>query len=422
MDLNDNWYKLDNVSKAFLAAFTKRDPRTMRVSCTLTEPVDESALQKALDETIAMRPEFQVRVRRGVFWHYLEQTDARAVVSQEAGRPCPILYGNNYKGVLHYKVSYYVNRINIDIFHVISDGTGALDFLKLLVLNYLKIVHPGGLDEVMLSEGATEDERLQNSYDHFYDDSAGPLPKTILNKKKKAYHIASRKLPYDQLQFFEAHMETERLKAAADNLHVSMTSFIGAALMLAIRSGMPYRQHKKPITISLPVNLRNYYPSKTLRNFFNNVDVSKVFEGGETLESLAAEFDHDLKEKIKPEHITEQMNRYQSIERLFFTRMVPLALKQPVVRSFSRKESGTVTAVLSNLGLVKVPDGMKPYIANFTDYCSTEKLFITVTSYGGRTVLGIASAYSGTGVIREFVNILKETGTEVVLYASDVYR
>ena len=420
--MNDNWYKLDNVSKAFLAAFTKRDPRTMRVSCTLNEEIDPKLLQKALDETVLLRPQFQVRVRRGIFWHYLEQTDKNPMVEAESGRICPILYGNNYKGVLHYKVSYYRDRINMDIFHVISDGTGALDFLKLLVLNYLKLSHPGELDDTSIAGGATADERFENSYEQFYDNSNGPIPKTILNKKAKAYHIKSRKLPYDQLQFFEVHLQTDKLLDKAKSMGVSMTSYLGAALMLSIKAGMPITQKKKPITIAMPVNLRNYYPSETLRNFFNNVDVSKVLEGSETVESLAVEFDGDLKDKIKPNRIEDQMNRYQSIERLFFTRMVPLAIKQPVVRFFSRKESKTVTAVLSNLGPMKVPEKMQPYIKNFTDYCSTEKLFITVTSFGNDTILGIASAYTGTGAIRNFVKTLKETGTEALVYASEVIR
>lgn len=420
--MNENWYKLDNVSKAFLAAHTKRDPRTMRVSCTLNEEIDRDILQKALDETVLLRPQFQVRVRRGFFWHYMEQTDARSIVEEESERVCPILYGPNYKGVLHYKVSYYERRINIDIFHVISDGTGALDFLKLLVFNYLKITHPDELKDVVIAGGATADERFQNSYEHFYDNSNGPLPKTILNKKKKAYHISGRKLPYDQLQFFEVELDTEPLIKAAKSLGVSLTSYLGANLMLAIRAGMPITQRKRPVTISLPVNLRNYYPSETLRNFFNNVDISKVLDGSETLESLSREFDADLKEKIQSDHIKEQMNRYQSIERLFFTRMVPLGIKQPIVRMFSKKESQRVTAVLSNLGPMKVKSELEKYIEKFTDYCSTEKLFITVTSFGSKTILGITSAYSATGPIRKFVNSLKETGSEIMVHASEVIR
>ena len=416
----EEWYKLDNVAKVFLATHNKRDTRSIRVSCVLKEDVNPEVLQTALDNTIVLRPQFQVRIRRGFFWHYLEKTRKRPLVEKEEIRPCPILYGPNYKGVLHYKVTYFEKRINIDMFHAIADGTGALSFLYLLVLEYLKILHPGEFDDVSVSASVPGYDRFQNSYSHFYDKSAGSIPKTILNKKKKAYQIQSRKLSYDQLQFFEIHMEADKLVKAAKDLKVSLTSYLGAQLMMAIHGGMPFTFKKRPITISMPVNLRNYYPSKTLRNFFNSVDVSHVFDGSETLESLAREFDSTLREAILPENIKKQMNRYESIERLFFTRMVPLAIKQPVVRMFAKKEAKTVTAVLSNLGPVKLPDKMREYVSGINDFCSTEKLFITVTSYGNDIVFGVASAYASTGALVRFINELKKTDTEILLYASDV--
>lgn len=420
--MNDDWYKLDNVAKVFLAAHNKRNPRAIRVSCILNEDIDADILQKALELTIRQRPQFQVRIRRGFFWHYLEQTDARPIVLEETLGPCPPLYGDNYKGVLHYLVTYYRNRINIDMSHAISDGTGAFFLLKLLILNYLKIKYPGKMDDVSLPDAASSDERSQNSYDHFYDNSAGPIPKTILNKKKAAFQIQSRMLPYNQLRYMEVHLDSSSLISASKKLGVTLTSYLGAQLMLAIQADMPFRQRRKPVTISIPVNLRNYYPSDTLRNFFNNVDVSHIFDGTETLEGLAAEFDSKLKASIAPELIKEQMNRYQSIEQLFLTRMVPLFLKQPVVRMFSSRETKTVTAILSNLGSIKMPDETLPYIKGFTDFCSTDNMFITVTTYNDDMVLGIASAYSGTGTIRRLLHSLKETGTGITLYASEIIR
>ena len=101
----ENWYKVDNVAKVFLATHNERDTRSLRVSCTLTEPIDPELLQKALDATIKRRPQFQVRIRRGLFWHYLETTDVKPVVLREHERPCPILYGKNYTGILHYSVT-----------------------------------------------------------------------------------------------------------------------------------------------------------------------------------------------------------------------------------------------------------------------------------------------------------------------------
>ncbi len=417
-----NWYKVDNVAKVFLAGHTDRDPKTMRVCCTLKEDIDPALLQAALDETIEEIPRFQVRVRRGFFWNYIEETDFKPVVVEESGRPCPRLYGDGYLGVLHYRVSYFGRRINIDLFHAISDGTGLFLFLRMLVTNYLKLAHPEELNDVSLLGTVSADETSRNGYDQFFTNSNTATPTNILTKKSKAYHIQSRKLPYNQLQFFEVHFEADKLLKAAKSMGVSLTSYLGSQLMLSIYAEMPFIQRHRPITISLPVNLRNYYPSETMGNFFNNVEVSHTFDGSETLETLAKEFDATFKSHLTKEYIDLQMNRYQSIEKLFFIRMVPLFIKQPVVRAFARKESKMVTAVLSNLGPIKVPDELKPYIDYFTDYCSTDRLFITITSYGNDLVLGIASAYSGTGIPRRLIKALQETGTEVTVFATDVIK
>ena len=420
--MNDNWYKMDNVAKVFLAAYNKRNPRSIRVSCILNEEIDPLILQEALNTTIRIRPQFQVRIRRGIFWNYLEQTDVEPVVKKEVLGPCPALYGDRNKGILHYLVTYYHDRINLDMSHAISDGTGAFIFLKLLVLNYLKLRHPGTLDEISINDSASSDDRFRNSYDHFYDDTGGVIPTSILNKKKRAFQIPSRKLPYNQLQYIEAHLEADKVLKAAKEIKVSLTSYLGAQLMMAILADMPFRQRKRPINISIPVNLRNYFPSDTLRNFFNNIDVSHVYSGTETLETLAHEFDIKLKEALAPELIKEQMNRYQRIEQFIIARMVPLFLKQPVVRMFSKKETQTVTAVLSNLGAIDMPEATRPYIRGFTDFCSTDNLFITITSYGNDLVLGIASSFNGTGVIRRMLSSLKELDTGIFLYATEVIR
>ncbi len=420
--MSQDWYRLDNVAKVFLANHNKRDTRVMRVSCTLNESINPNYLQEALDSTMLLLPEFQVRIRRGLFWHYIEQTDIRAMVSEDKDRACPILYGNNYRGMLHFKVTYLGNRINIDMFHALSDGTGALRFIKQLTLNYLKLAHPGKFDEVSLDGGGSHDDRYRNSYAQFYENTDGAIPKNILNKKKKAYHIASKTLPYDQLQFFEIHFETDKLLKRAKEYGVTLTSYIGAELMIAINKDRSSSSKRKPITITLPVNLRNYYPSETMRNFFNNVDVTHEFDGTETVETLSKLFDEKLKSSVAPEAIHKQMNRYESMERLLFTRMVPLIIKQPVVKYFSKKEGKTVTAVLSNLGPQKVPEEIRDYIQYFSDYCSTDKMFITTTSYGNDMVMGVASAYSGTGVIRKLIGALREEGSEVTVYASEVIR
>ena len=150
---SENWYKIDNVAKIFLATVSKRDTRAFRLSCTLKENIDPELLQEAVISAIHDRPQVQVRIRRGIFWHYMEDTDLEPKVTEEQDRICPLLYVPA-KTMLHYQVTYFNNRINLEMFHAIADGTGAIEFLNIIVLAYLKLKNTGNISEVTIHSGA----------------------------------------------------------------------------------------------------------------------------------------------------------------------------------------------------------------------------------------------------------------------------
>lgn len=412
----NNWYQVDNVAKVFLATAAKRDTRTLRVSCTLWDEIEPELLQTALDEAITLRPQFQVRIRRGFFWHYMEETDIKPVVVEEEGRVCPILYAPG-KTMLHYRVSYYGNRINLDLFHAISDGTGALEFLNIIVLNYLQLKYPEKYDELTIHSGASEDDLNQDSYKQFFGGMG--LKGSSL---KRSYHPGGLKLPYDQLQFFEIHIPIAEILPKAKELGVSLTSYLGARFMIAIHDDMPVRKSSQVITVSMPVNLRNYYPSNTSRNFFNNVNVSHEFTEPITLEELAKEFDDKLKSNLTPDKIEEQMNSFETMEYVAPVRAVPLFIKQWIVRYGSKTSDKKVSLVLSNLGVQKPPQEITPHIRNYSAFCSSANLFVACSSYDKELTLGITSPYSNTGVLKDFVRGLTNDGISATAFATEVIR
>ncbi len=413
----NNWYQVDNVAKVFLATCSKRDTRTLRVSCTLKQDIDPELLQQALLSTIQIRPQFQVRIRRGVFWHYMEGTDLLPEVVEENGRVCPVLYAPGRGSSLHYRVSYFKNRINLDLFHAISDGTGALEFLNILVLDYLKLCYPGNFTDIANHSGASAGDLTENSFKHFFKNvGLGG------GESKKSYHPSGLRLPYEQLQFFELQMPVGDILPKAKALSVSLTSYLGARFMLAMWKDMPSRMKQQPVTVSLPVNLRNYYPSNTSRNFFNNVNVTHVFTEDTTLDELAREFDENLKSNLTPENIKAQMDRYETMEFVAPVRVVPLFIKQAAIKYFSRQQDKNVSLVLSNLGVQKPPEELVPYIENYSAFCSSSNMFCTVSSYNGTLTLGISSPYNNTGVLKDFVRDLTSDGIAVRAYATEVIR
>lgn len=416
----DTWYRVDNVAKVFLASYNNRDTRSFRVSCTLKEEIEPELLDMALKQAVQERPQYQVTIHKGLFWHYMEESEIEPEVTEEDDRPCPRLYGPEFRGRLHYRVTWYYDRINLDMFHALSDGNGGVEFLNLIVFNYLKLKYKGKLNSVVTGTGATTESLDEDSFKQFYKKEGGIIPQSTA--RKKAYSIRGLKLPYDQVRFFEVHMPVDKLLKLAKQTGASLTSYLGARLMRAIYDDMPLIQRSRPITISMPVNLRNFYPSFTSRNFFNSVYVSHEFKGDESLDSLAKEFDEKLKGELTPEMIEKRMNNYEKIENLLFVRMVPLFIKNPVVNLFNRREDKGITAVISNLGRLKVPEEVSEYIETYSCYCSTEKLFLTCSSCGNDFVIGISSAYRNTAVLRNFLSGFADDGLEVTLYATEVIQ
>ena len=412
-----NWYKIDNVAKVFLATVGKRDTRAMRVCCTLKEEVDPELLNQAVLSAIEDRPQMQVRIRRGLFWHYMEDTNIVPVVKEEDDRICPLLYTPS-KTMLHYRVTYFGCRINLDIFHVLTDGTGAMEFLNIIVLDYLRRKYPGKFNDITIHSGASDGDLSQDSYRQFF----GSKNLERKSENKVAYHPGGLKLPYNQLQFFEIHLPTSQVLPRAKELKVSLTSYLGALWMLAIRDEMPPRKRNLPVTISLPVNLRNYYPSKTARNFFNSVTVTHVFDSEITLEELALEFDAELKSKLTEENVKKQMDNFETMEYVAPVRVVPLAIKQFVVRFFAKKAAKKVSMTFSNMGVQRPPLEVAEKVDNYSGFCSTNSIFSTMFSYGDKLTLGVAYAYINTGVVKNFVRYLSESGVEITVSATEVIK
>ena len=392
----DTWYRVDNVAKVFIATNSRRDPRVFRVSCTLNADIDGASLDEALRLTARQFPNFQVTLHRGLFWHYFESTDQIPVAKEENKEPCAPLYVPERRNQLIYRVSYFGARINLEMFHAMTDGNGGFLFLKSLVRNYLMLRHPGTLDSVPTPNSASEADLEQDSFKNFYEGTR----RTSQTRPPKAYHLRGARLPYDQLQYFEGHLHVKEVLDRARTLGVSLSSYLGASLMLAIYSEMPAMERRKPISISLPVNLRNYYPSETARNFFNSVYVTHTLTDDDTLETVAPVFDAKLKEILHPE----------------------IFIKNAAVRFFTHLEDQHVTAVLSNMGRVDVAEELRPYIKQFAAFSSCEGLFTCVSSYGDDLVLGTASSLRSTNVLRRLYRGFAKEGLAVTLYATEVEK
>ena len=410
------WRSLDNAAKLFSAASSPKDTRVFRFYCELKEEVKEEILQEALNQTIQKYPVFLSVMRKGLFWHYLEKSELRPVVREEYKEPCSSLYVRDKKTLL-FEVTYYEKRINFEVFHALTDGTGATEFLRELVKNYLYLIHEEDLEPVELSnQYLTVKDQEDDSFSRYYD------PDFPRKKKKKIRAVQIKKggKGYEELQINEASMSVKELLGIAREKKVSMSVLLTAAFICAIHEEMSRMQEKKPVILMVPVNLRKIFPSDSMLNFFGYIEPGYQFGGGkDSFEDVLEAVKLYFQENLSKEHMAGRMNELIAIEKHKMLKWAPMELKNRCIRAGAKMAEQEVTAVLSNMSVVKMPEDYAQYIEKFGVYTSTNRTELCICSFQDTLSLGFTSRYDSTNIQRNFYRILKELGASVKVAEPD---
>lgn len=407
-----HWRKLDNAAKIFPATSSKRDSRVFRFYCELQETVDQECLQQAVDKTVEEYPVFLSVMRKGLFWFYLEKSDLRPIVKEEKEPPCLNLYLRDRKTLL-FQVNYYQRRINFEVYHALTDGTGAIQFLKELVKNYLLFRHPEeALEDVsFLPEDVTIQDLENDSFSKYYT----RLKKEKGERKRLRLpcRITGTRAEYGNLNITEAVVSNHTLHQKAKEMDSTVTEFLTSVFLCAIHEEMRGKWRNRDVVLMVPVNLRKYFPSSSLLNFFGYIEPgyrfrNKEYDFGEVLKSVQEYF----REELTKEQVARHMGRFMGFEKNPFLRLAPLELKNPVMQLANLIAELNVTAILSNLGIIRMPDGYETHIKRFGVFISTPKVQLSTCTFGDELVLSFGSAFKEKNIERNFLRILKEYGIE----------
>ena len=398
------WRKLDNAALAFPLVSGKNDTRVFRFYCQLKEKVDGEILQFALDQTMEKYPLFQAVLRKGLFWFYLEHRDIRAVVKQETEPPCSRLYIPDKKSLL-FQVTYDKDRINFEVFHALTDGTGAMHFLQELVQNYLILAHPqDDLPRIENAEEVTHGDKEEDSFSQYY---SSDMPKNK-EKKETAVKLKGEKLVHSDMHITEVVLSVKDIHQKARSYGASITVLLTAMMLCSIREEIPKNQQKRPVTLMIPVNLRNYFPSQSMTNFFGWIEVGYTFSETTTFEEVVADVKRQFEQELVKDKIAMHMNGYVRIEKNPFVRAVPLELKKYFLMIGANLGSRSITAVYSNIGIIRLPEEYKECIQHFGIFASTNSLQMCSCSYGDEMVLGFTSKIPDNSIQRNFQRMLGE--------------
>ncbi|MFV0517069.1 MAG: hypothetical protein ACK5MV_06700 [Aminipila sp.] len=412
------WLRLDNAGRIFPSTSGKRNTSVFRFSCELYEQVDPDTLQKAVEITAEEFPHFLSVLRAGVFWHYLEISNLKPKVHEENREICSPIFSRHKQSLL-FDISYFKNRINIEVYHVLADGTGTLQFLKTLIFHYMTLKHSElkKSDKVKLKYTSPYYSRVEDGFKKYYRKD---IRKRSL-KPQKAYKIKGNKTIPGTYVCIEGVMDCKETLEIAKKYNASLTVFLTALLISAIHRERQKLKEGENIVVTVPVDLRKYFPSDTARNFFGNIRVGYNYQKyGDSLQSIIDTISNGFKEELTEEKLSKRLSRLMAFEQHKLIRVIPLFMKNWILKVARKLSDAEETTVISNVGKVDLPEALKQYVKGVNVFVGTSGIQLCVCTYENKLSTTFSSVFTETDIQRNFYRSLTELGIEVEIRSNTI--
>ena len=412
------WMTLDNAAKIFPAARRRNWSNVFRLSATLREPIDTSALQTALDVTVRRFPSIAVRIKTGVFWYYLEEIPKAPDIIEEKPYPLSRMpFDDIHKCA--FRVIVYEKRIAVEFFHALTDGNGGLVFLKTLVAEYLYQKYG-----VKVPTGNGILDRLEEPNDAEFEDSffkyAGPHKASRADTN--AYRISGKREEDGFRTNTTLILDADAVKEQAKKQGITVTAYLVAAMMLAtsrIQSARVRNPRRyKPVKVLIPVNLRKLFPSETLRNFvlYATPGIDPRL-GDYTFDEICHTVHHQMQLMITKKGMAAMIATNVGSEKPLLLRIAPLFLKNIVMKLVfnavgERKSSFT----FSNLGVASVPKEFERYVDRLDFVLGVQASApynLSAVTYRGKLYLNVIRNIREPILEYELYRVLRELGIDV---------
>jgi len=411
------WYKLDNAGVLYSAIQREEYSAVYRFSAVMAKPVIPAALQNAVDAVMPRFPGFAMRIRRGLFWYYFEPNTAPGpFLKPDVADPCqPIRFHEDAGWLVRFY--YYQNRISFEAFHALADGVGALTFFRTLLAEYLRqtgVSVPAGEGVLDLNESPRQEE-MEDAYARYVGPVARRLPLV-----KHAYSNRGQSEPFYTFHVTMGFLPVDQLREKARSYQVSVTEYLAAALLWVLaekQRGENYHR-MRPVTLAVPVNLRSYFPSDTLRNFL--VTVQPGFDpalGKYSFGEVATQVHHYMRLHTTPQEMRSQITlnvRYQSNPAL---QLIPRVLKNPLVaHNYRTRGVRPFSATFTNPGAFTVPEAMRPHIGHMEvvlGQATVPRPHVASISHGNIMEITVAGTQKDADLEREFFRFLVREGLPV---------
>ena len=414
---NFGWRKLDNYAKLFPLASTQKYKTVFRISAVLVDDIEPEILEKAVRISLNKFKFFKVRMRKGIFWYYFENNPKNPVIEEENDYPCKFIdlpLNNDYL----FKVTYFEKKINLEIFHCLTDGSSAMHFLKEIIYNYIEIKYLNNVSTSLTKEREVK-YNAEDIYSKNYD-------KKIKSKRdrSKAYTLKGKMLPPGVVSVTHEFISSSKVKEVAKSKGASVTQFLTACLIYAIHEeGVKKDKSNREVKIQVPVNLKKYFPSITISNSFSYIDVNVNTNKEETFDNILEEVKKQFAEKLTEEELLKTIAFNLRLGNNTLLKLVPLFIKKFVVARVHKEYRKYNTTTLSNIGRIGIISEYKKYIDKFLLLIapeSVEKIKCTICAYEDIMVFSFASVIENKEVEKKVKEILQGFGIKVTVEGNEV--
>lgn len=416
-----SWRKLDNSAKIFPLSESKKYSTVFRYSVILKENIDKEVLEKAVEKALVRYKGFKVRMKEGFFWDYLEENFKKPVIQEEIYYPCKKIDAVSNNDYL-FKVTYFERKINIEIFHSLTDGNGGLIFFREIVYNYLELKHKELLDieerRARKIEVDTEDSYVAN-FDR----------KAKKNKEnKRAYVLKGKELKFNQVSVNHLLINNDDLKSECNKYDLSTTQYLSSVLIWSIYNANVLKYEKghknrKPIKVCIPVNLKKYYKSKTMSNFFSYISVDAGMDTCVSFENITKFVKSEFAKKLTEEEILKTMSDTVKIGRNIFISFIPLFLKRIIIRSIYREIQKYLSITYSNVGKVGIIGKYQDYIDYFVILIAPErieKIKCSSCSYLDKVAFTFTSILNDNDIEKFFYKFLRSQNVRTEVESNEI--
>jgi hypothetical protein len=415
--MRKQWYRLDNAALIFPAVMRKNWNNVFRVSATLKEKVDPDILSRAAEELLPRFPTIFVRLRTGFFWYYLETVGEAPKAEEDYAWPLTPMTRRKLKKCC-IRILYWQNRIAVEFFHSVTDGTGGMTFLQNLTARYLTLkegveIPPEG--RILDPKDAPKAEETRDCF------QLCGAKASVSRAEANAYRLRGN--PEEDLfrHIVTGIVPTETLLEKAHEQGVTVTAYLAAVMAEAVLARQ--REDRKPgrwrhIKITIPVNLRKTFGLETLRNFTLAVNIGFDPRLGEySHEEICRLMYHQLAAETIPQRMAGRVSTNVELQRSLPLRLVPLPLKTMAMRlvyALSGESKGCLN--ISNMGVVNLPEAMRPYVDRFDFIIGVQYSYpnnCSVVSWQGKTWISMIRGIRDSELERLFFSRLVELGIPV---------